>query len=134
MITLQDIFNKAWEEFIVKDGEPGVEYDEQKEIYSCKYRTKDGKRCAVGLALPDDFPFEKYPNTNFEALVLKYPELFDIDINKLIFDQCDLFDFQESLHDRLIDNQTGQWAISKEARKEAYLRIAEHFKLTVPTP
>ena len=128
MITLQQIFNAAWEEFIVKDNPPAIEYDKDIESYVCRYLTKDGKKCAVGLCLPDGL------NTKCETfddeltligLIDKYPQLFE-------FKDHQVPDFQERLHDDLVDKQTGKWKYSKEVRKQEYVRIAKKYGLEIP--
>ena len=40
-IELQDIFNAAWEHFIVGNGKPSV--NPKGDSYRCVYRSKDGK-------------------------------------------------------------------------------------------
>ena len=126
-ISLQQIFDAAWEEFIVKDNPPAVEYDEETESYACRYCTKDGRKCAVGLCLPDGLD-TKIDLSNDDlclvGLVDKYPELF-------AFADYQVFDFQGELHDDLVNKNTGQWAHSKEARKEEYVRIAKKYGLEV---
>ena len=126
-ITLQQIFDAAWEEFIVKDNPPAVEYDEETESYACRYCTKDGRKCAVGLCLPDGL--DTKCNTLDDELTLvglidTYPQLFG-------FKDYQALDFQGELHDDLVDKQTGKWKYSKEVRKQEYVRIAKKYGLEV---
>lgn len=128
MISLQQIFDAAWEEFIVKDNPPAVEYDEDTESYECRYLTKDGRKCAVGLCLPDGLD-TKCKTMNDEltlvGLIDKYPELF-------MFADFQAFGFQGELHDNYVNKQTGKWKYSKEKRKEEYVRIAKKYGLEIP--
>lgn len=128
MITLQQIFDAAWEEFIVKDNPPAVEYDEEVESYTCKYLTKDGRKCAVGLCLPEGLDTKNdFPNDELTlvGLIDKYPQLFE-------FKDYQALDFQGELHDDLVNKQTGEWKYPKEARKEEYVRIAKKYGLEIP--
>lgn len=121
-ITLQKIFDLAWEHFIVGDGQPAFDGNS-----GCSYKTKDGRKCAVGLALPT---YEEYEGS-FGALVDTCPRLFDQSVIQIPYHE--LNEFQMGLHDRLIDSCSGEWNCSKEARKDSYLRVADRFGLTVPS-
>jgi hypothetical protein len=118
-ITLQDIFNAAWQAFIVEDRKPAFEN------LSCRYLTDDGRRCAVGLCIPDGHPAQLLA-MSFDQLALDYPELFDVP------DDCDLDTFQNALHDELIVYESGEWFLSKAEREQAYRLIAAQYNLTVP--
>lgn len=140
MITLQAIFNAAWAHFIVGDGKPA--YDTQEE--TCQYLTEDGNKCAVGLCIPDGHQAQKLLG-DFQELVGTYPELFDQQIREMWKDVEDngysskysspyasLHNFQSRLHDSMINRVTGSWILSKEQMKDGYLKIAEQYNLTVP--
>ena len=120
-ITLQKIFDLAWEHFIVGDGKPAFDGNS-----GCSYLTDDGRKCAVGLALPEDETYEG----SFGALVNEYPNLFDQSVIQIPYN--DLNEFQCAVHDRLIDSCSGEWNCSKEDRKIIYLETAKHFGLTLP--
>lgn len=124
-ITLQKIFDLAWEHFIVGDGEPGYS-----EHTGCTYKTPDGRKCAVGLALPENPDGYEYEGS-FRTLVLDYPELFDDSVLKRPRDSLNAF--QSGLHDDLVDKTTGEWRFNKEEMKAKYLAVAESFGLTVPS-
>ena len=130
MITFQDIFNAAWEEFIIKDNPPAVE--PTKYSYSCKYLTKDGRKCAIGLCLPTNLDTKGTNNSNmdvtFGELIVRYPDLFDCKSS------TDATDFQKDLHDDLVNMKTGQWNYTKDARKQNYINVARKFNLTIPEP
>lgn len=130
MITLQSIFNAAWQKFIVEDGEPAAEtvIDKKGSVWhSCKYLTKDGRKCAVGLELPDGHESQK-EGCDFSRLVELYPELFDDDVKNATKEM--LVDFQFSLHDNL--QYKGKWTLNKEDRKQQYIEVAEFYNLKVP--
>ena len=130
-ITFQKIFDLAWQKFIVENSPPAVSYDEDQESYFCRYKTEDGRRCAVGLALPDDFDFENQNETPFWMIVRRNSALFAEEIvNRINSD--DLMSFQFKLHDSLVNTKTGEWLSSLKSRKERYIKIAEEFNLIVP--
>lgn len=130
MITFQDIFNAAWEEFIVKDGPPATEKTEYG--YSCRYLTKDGRKCAVGLCLPPDLNTKQnnHPDrdVSFDEIINRYPDLFQPTTRQ------DAWDFQYELHDGYVDSTTGKWKFGKEYRKQQYIEVANKFGLTIPEP
>lgn len=72
-ITFQDIFDAAWQAFIVEDRPPGVTKDAAG-YTACRYLTDDGRKCAVGLVIPDGHPAQKHSGP-FENIVTMYPEL-----------------------------------------------------------
>lgn len=130
MITFQDIFNAAWEEFIVKDGPPATEKTEYG--YLCRYLTKDGRKCAVGLCLPQGLNTKEEndpeADLSFDNLIKKYPNLFDC------ASLVDAWTLQRELHDNLIDVHTGKWTFRREFRKQQYINTARKFGLTIPEP
>lgn len=119
-ITLQQIFNAAWQAFIV-EGKPAASDD-----FSCRYKTWDGRKCAVGLVLPDDLDTDNIGS--FYGLVRHHPELFDSDLQQA--DAKYLNTFQVSLHDNLVRNN--EWAHSLDERKQRYEACAAQYGLTVP--
>ena len=121
-ITLQKIFDLAWEHFIVGDGEPAW----SKEKRRCQYLTEDGRKCAVGLALPEGHSSQQ-AHKGFLNLCQEYPELFDESVHSA---RHYLNDFQRHLHDQLIAG--GEWLYSKEKRRQGYIQVARDFGLTVP--
>lgn len=124
-ITLQKIFDLAWNHFIVGDGQPAFD-----ENTGCSYETSDGRKCAVGLALPTPASGEDGYYGTFECVVAAYPHLFDQEINAMKANALNLF--QVRLHDGLIDSNTGEWRYTKEERQGRYLQVAKDFNLTVP--
>lgn len=120
-ITLQDIFNAAWQAFIVEDRPAASENN------SCSYLTSDGRKCAVGLVIPDGHPAQTEPKT-WDTFVCDYPELFDEEI--LQMSKGALACFQRQLHDRMVDDD--EWSFSVEGRRTAYRLAARDYNLTIP--
>jgi len=126
-ITLQKIFDLAWEHFIVGDGEPAWD-----EAGGCSYKTPDGRKCAVGLALPPHPDGEDCTYDGSFGVVAKgHPQLFDTSVLEISL--ISLAHFQIMLHDGLIDSCSGEWNCSKEHRKASYVEAAWEFHLTVPS-
>lgn len=116
-ITLQGILDAAREEFIVNDKPPAMD-----RIGSCSYLTEDGRKCAIGLLIPDGHPIQKsYDAANI--LLTQYEELFDIPEEK----QKDLFILQYRLHDGLCS--AGAWVVTVQVRDELYAYVAENLNL-----
>lgn len=129
-ISFQSIYNKAWAAFIVGDGQPGFDMVQ----HCCTYKDANGNKCAVGLDLPEGHPAQKLRQT-LTGLAEKYPDLFDDQIVSMATNSSEeekLVQFQFSLHDNLIDYQTGQWKFTKEERRQKYIEIAASFDLTIP--
>lgn len=131
-ITLQMIFDKAWQAFIVEDRPPAAEFDEDEVRYTCRYSTEDGRRCAVGLALPDRVVAGLAGKmVSFGCLVHKYEHyryIFDDSVTTLA--SCLLTNFQSKLHDEL--QEKGVWKYSKDERKERYKDVAVKYALIIP--
>lgn len=124
-ITLQKIFDLAWQKFIVEGGEPAADTNGR-----CLYLTEDGRKCAVGLALPDGHPTQGSGGT-FSVLVRAYPGLFSLDVLGLVSDgDGELDRFQARLHDSL--QEKGKWVQDVEDRARCYRVVAKEFGLTVP--
>lgn len=126
--SLQEIFNKAWQHFIVEDGLPASEYNQAIDMYSCKYLTDKGRKCAVGLSIPEGHSAQYY-NGNFSEIIILYPDLFSDLVN---FDEEIIDNFQYYLHDNLTDISNGQWRFTKKQRKNKYLAVAREYGLTIP--
>jgi len=125
-ITLQKIFDLAWEHFIVGDGKPAVEDG------NCRYLTSDGRKCAIGLSLPDGHESQSH-QLFFDDLVKQFPKLFKLG-NKIDFSnpKTSLNKFQYRLHDSLINAETFEWSYSKEFRMGIYIKVANDYGLKVP--
>ena len=122
-ITLQRIFDAAWQAFVVEKRPPA--YDTAASV--CCYLTEDGRKCAVGLVLPEGHPAQRQEAT-LGLLVERYPELFDPQLCSL--PPGDLIRFQQLLHDDLIDFDTGEWGVHD--LRGHYARAAQQYGLTIP--
>jgi hypothetical protein len=122
-ITLQKIFDLAWQAFIIEDKPPSFIVGS-----GCKYDDGKGNRCAVGLALPEHFDF--LYNGVFANLINKWPDMF----HESVFDNeaTKLNNFQKRLHDILVNPYDGSWRYSNKERMEYYLLLAEDYNLTIP--
>ena len=139
-VTLQDIFNAAWQRFIVEEAPPAAdnlceEYGEDDPHYVCKYLTKDGRKCAVGLCIPDGHPVQKM-SSNFGALLDRDDKpaagIFDESVYTL--SHSERHNFQRDLHDGMLDATTGQWheAFPIQKRREEYIKVAAKYNLNIP--
>ena len=122
-ITLQAIFDAAYQAFVVEKRPPA--YDTAATM--CRYLTEDGRKCAVGLVLPEGHPVQKQ-EASLALIISRYPELFDPKLRSL--SSYHLIRVQQLLHDNLIDFDTGEWAV--QDLHEHYVRVAEKYELTIP--
>ena len=53
-MTDQEIFDQVWDWFIVKGNPRALEQDPSSIVAACRYRTRDGRKCAFGVLIPDD--------------------------------------------------------------------------------
>lgn len=131
-ITLQRAFNAAWKAFIVEEREPAAA-DEPVQLCRgstpfCSYLTRDGRKCAIGLLIPDGHIAQKFVGP-VGALMESFPELFDAD------SRDGLENMQRDLHDFLTayDKEgRAQWKYSWTSRKETYETFAREWNLTIP--
>jgi hypothetical protein len=126
-ISLQDIFNAAWQAFIVEDKPPAISLGG-----GCLYDDGKGNKCAVGLCLPEGHDALRV-EVPFSDLVEIYPALFDAQIRDM--PQWELDDFQRVLHDGLINRKgsaSGCWANDKLVRTPVYRVVAKAYNLTIP--
>lgn len=118
-ITLQDVFNAGWQAFIVEDQPPAVDVNGD-----CRYLTADGKKCAVGLCIPDGHDAQQCEYT-WREMSGMYPELWDIDEEYVNLDF-----FQRRMHDSLQNH--GKWKRGKQDREAHYRAMAARYNLTIP--
>ena len=128
MITLQDIFNKGWQKFIVEKEMPAIDG------VSCtyrKYETIDGhvfeRRCIIGWALSDEQLDCLEKNNEM------YKSINDIyDIHRDWFDDTvdvrNLINMQSQLHDKICKLLFHQSPVIKEI----YVSFARDFNLSIP--
>ena len=117
------IFNAAWQKFIVEGAPPATESDDRG-CYQCKYLTKDGRKCAVGLCIPDGHELQKSGKTLRFLVEENCTDIFNI-VGKEI-------SIQRELHDVLSNPYGPDWNYSLEERKQFYTDFAKEFNLTIP--
>lgn len=124
-ITLQSIFDKAWQKFIVEKCKPSMN------DHTCLYRNpNNGCRCAIGWSLPNISQILDRC-CKFSALVEAYPFIFDAEIVKHAESGRTRLDcFQESLHDNYA-LPNGEW-YADICLEERYRQVAANYNLTVP--
>lgn len=120
-ISLQMIFTAAWNAFIVGDAKPA------RNNFSCSYLTSDGRKCAVGLVLPDGHLAQSRVCPFYE-LTLEYQDLWDDQIRSMAEYRLNMF--QRRLHDDLSNSQG--WILDKPTIEKKYRQVAKEFELTVP--
>lgn len=123
-ITLQMIWDAAFKEFILLNNPPAAEQIFEGGNYHCRYTTRDGRHCAVGLVLPEEYPLSEMMDT----LVDKIPDWFD----ESVLTQSDLSCFQTQLHDVMVNDKTGKWTYSRKERWVLYMITANEFKCKLP--
>jgi len=123
MITNQEIFDKAWQAFVVEQRPASVRCDSYTGVFdTCLYRSPDNSRCAIGLCIPDN----QY-DLDMETLgPLELKEHFNIEFEDIKFAEA----AQETLHDE-IWRHLGE---PKDAEfvRERYLEFARDWDLEVP--
>lgn len=127
-ITLQKIFDLAWQAFIIEDKPPSYGKNPLSGDWQCLYEDEYGNSCAVGLAIPKGHPARKFGGSLW-YLVQAHQCLFDVKMRSLSYD--DSITFQTSLHDKFV-GVDGMWMITKEERMNRYIEVAEIFGLTIP--
>lgn len=133
-ITPQMVFDAGWQEYVLKDVPPSVEYTSLGS-YPCRYLTPDGRRCPFGHVLPQNHAAMKEEATA-GVLLYAYPYLFDLKAWDSIGEQTRFYAadrLQKALHDDLLDNK-GQWQDDYQTqaqRRDHYLKVAEKYGLTV---
>lgn len=134
-ITLQKIFDLAWQEFII-EGKPPSYGVGPGGIKNCQYRDSNGNKCAVGLALPDDIEYCGDFHDLVEFTISEGRDIFDSSITEAVHTpQCRLNEFQHRLHDKWVratGEFEGQWGKSLQERMDEYLKVAEEYGLTIP--
>ena len=127
-ITAQMIFDAAWQKFIIEEAPPAVREQASSKHhhkYLCSYLTEDGRKCAVGLCIPDGHPLQQSNVTLPYLCAGEYHKMFN-----LTGEQQNTL--QDALHDDLINKNTGEWNLPLKKRKDAYVEVAQRFNLTLP--
>jgi hypothetical protein len=127
-ITLQDIFNAAWQRYIIEKRGPACA--EIKGVGRfCVYQTTTGEKCPVGWALPAGHP----ALSSHEALPRlrhRFPELFAQEIHDMDADRLDTF--QALLHDKQADVKTGCWIKGNAWLAGSFTKTAKEYGLKIP--
>lgn len=124
-IANQEIFNRAWQAFIVEGRPPstGAVNNDPSSPPRCQYRAEGGRRCAIGLCIPD----EMYdPGMEGHAVPLM-AETFGIRFESVLFAD----EAQSELHDDVI-GLLGREE-DADALRNIYLDFARYWGLEVPS-
>jgi hypothetical protein len=122
MKTEQEIFNKVWTHFFIKNNPRAIVENR------CKYRTYNGNKCAVGCLIP----YKLYdPKIEGKACDVNSPDNSLIEILKklYIYKYIDLLSELQSAHDQLGEKNKNK---AKAAFKQRMIDIAKERNLTIP--
>ena len=92
MLSKQEVFDTTVK-YLLTMKKPAVEG------VSCRYRTSDGNKCAVGFWIPDDHPGVKEENLNISHLLMKWDEKSDYPLIPEIYEYSGLFYSLQVVHD-----------------------------------
>lgn len=124
-MTRQEMFDKIWNHFIEEDAPWSVS-----EKWDCQYRGGDGKKCAVGLLLPDSLYHPDMEGKGIERVFLHFPEVkaFFGEHNMHFLDAC------QRAHDRTAPISAWMAEVwdGKPLFTRKLLEIARVFGLEVP--
>lgn len=59
----QAIFNTVWNHFIAEGNPPSISAEGR-----CRYRTEDGKKCAIGILIPDELYSEALEGSSAKGI------------------------------------------------------------------
>lgn len=85
---------------------------------TCSYKTNDGKKCFIGLFIPDGHPGQKIEG-NASKLICEYPDL----LAHMPTNDSNLLDNMQRVHDSLNPNDDVEY--QKQVLKDY---CAKHFK------
>lgn len=123
MITNQEIFDAAWQAFVVEQRPASRKFSKDINKYECQYRDPDGNRCAVGLCIPD----ADYSPRMEMCGPLDLENGFDnIEFESVKFAE----EAQSDLHDEMMDF-LGEPGYRADIRQN-YLAFAERWGLEIP--
>lgn len=153
MSHLQNIFNKAYQHFVIDQNPPAAEVIGGGTAMCSYFDERTNRKCAIGLSFDNetcelfnnggsfgDIVLEVEPEKElqkhtrmFEEIKQEIQSIFNLDEEKDIdLIQTYLDDFQSELHDDLISGNTGDW-VSHNTLKNSYIQVAEKYNLTVPS-
>lgn len=151
-ITMQKVFDAAWDAFVIKGRSPAV----TKEDGICTYRDSNGNRCAVGLVMTDEqidiIVQETYSSyagciASVRTIIEMYPEWFDVPDELINLGRLMALDsrfmayasyfrhLQNELHDGLVKlskDANGYSAAFPEDLESKYREVAIAYNLTIP--
>jgi hypothetical protein len=150
-ITMQKVFDAAWNAFVVQRKPPAV----TREDGICTYRDAKGNRCAVGLVMTDEqvdmILRETYSShsgsiASVRTVIEFHPEWFDApeirvgspikSLNPAFAEYASTFrHLQNDLHDSLVKinkNDDGCYGAFPEDLEKRYREIAVIYNLTIP--
>ena len=118
VLTQQQVFDKVWNYFVVEKHEPATNCGD------CYYRTEEGRKCAIGIFIPDEVYYEDMECCEPRPLVnllldMGYDELNGMDDNFLL-DLRECHDFSAVY---------GDFCLSI---KDSLTKLAENYGLQVP--
>lgn len=124
-MTRQEMFDKIWNHFIEEDAPWSVT-----EKGGCRYRGEDGKKCAVGLLLPDSLYHPDMEGKAIERVFQHFPEVKEFfgEHNMHFLDAC------QRAHDQTspIPAQAAEVWDGKPLFTNKLLEIARVFGLEAP--
>lgn len=118
--TLQDVFNKAWQAFVIGHRPQAVAHG------VCVYRGGDDKasdtRCVIGVCLPDDLYDPDMEHHGIHNIADQWPETYDQVFNGIEVDE--LAELQDAHDSRNSETEDGM--------RRSLEYFAEHYSLTIP--
>jgi hypothetical protein len=128
-LTPQDVFNKAWQAFVVEKKPASFDPQSSK----CLYRGANGSQCAFGLCLPDHVYSPKMEGKAASQLIRLHPEvaaLFRTDDGPTAQASDEwMYDSIQAAHDHST-MYGGEFTVKVERQLRA---IANRYDLTIPT-
>ena len=120
---------------LLKQGRKAIEYSKLAGGRVCQYRTKDGKKCAIGCLIPDEYYHEAMEGVGVQCLITGVmmgngiapkglPEFFCLE-------NAHLLDLLQDLHDGAKVNDDDMFDMPALFSKIG--QVAKAFHLTVPT-
>lgn len=141
-ITLQRVFELAWEHYIVKNEPPGV-YEDRRGLYGCTYGPHGTNSCAFGLALKESGAGDHVLSSQvcISEIMDDYPEFFDEEDFRKKLDINGVDTMQSELHDSLVETgrtmhdggvKPGNWLYPRKIRAAYYVALALKYNLELP--
>lgn len=127
-MTRQEIFDKCFQHFVINKAPLALIGPD------CCYRTAEGHKCAIGLFLPENLPFDPLSRKGLSMSVMDLISDFPTMMRESFFDKDErweehtmfLRDVQYCLHDGLRNS------VAEDARYVAYQYFAQKYNLICP--